>query len=83
MIGTVLFYQPGMLDGGIIEHDCNTQRSIGYYLEVLLCLAPFTKRPVKAVLRGVTNDQTDPSVNILMKIMKKAMKTIITQPKFH
>uniref|UniRef100_A0A8C5FN08 RNA terminal phosphate cyclase like 1 n=1 Tax=Gadus morhua TaxID=8049 RepID=A0A8C5FN08_GADMO len=63
--GTVLFYQPGLLLGGTIEHDCNPQRSIGYYLEGLLMLAAFMKTPLKATLKGVTNDPTDPSVDLL------------------
>ncbi|XP_033502878.2 RNA 3'-terminal phosphate cyclase-like protein isoform X1 [Epinephelus lanceolatus] len=63
--GTVLFYQPGLLIGGSIEHDCNTQRSIGYYLEALLMLAPFMKMSLKATLRGVTNDPMDPTVDML------------------
>ncbi|XP_043917060.1 RNA 3'-terminal phosphate cyclase-like protein isoform X2 [Protopterus annectens] len=63
--GTRLYYQPGILLGGAVEHDCNVQRSISYYLEGLICLAPFMKHPLKAVLRGVTNDQTDPSVDTL------------------
>lgn len=45
-----------------MEHDCSTQRSIGYYLEALLLLAPFMKSPLKATLRGVTNDPVDPTV---------------------
>lgn len=57
-----MFYQPGLLFGGTIEHDCNPQRSIGYYLEALLMLAPFMKTTLKATLKGVTNDPTDPSV---------------------
>lgn len=60
--GTVLFYQPGLLYGGSVEHDCNTQRSIGYYLEALLMLAPFMKTSMKATLKGVTNDPADPTV---------------------
>ncbi|KAM6986158.1 RNA 3'-terminal phosphate cyclase-like protein [Aplochiton taeniatus] len=63
--GTVLFYQPGLLYGGVVEHDCSTQRSIGYYLEALLMLAPFMKNPLKAVLKGVTNHPSDPSVDQL------------------
>merc|ERR1712198_510248 len=50
--GTGVFYQPGMLMGGSVTHDCSNQRGIGYYLEALLCLAPFMKTPLKAVLRG-------------------------------
>ncbi|XP_022317975.2 RNA 3'-terminal phosphate cyclase-like protein [Crassostrea virginica] len=63
--GTSIMYQPGLLIGGKIEHECNTQRSIGYYLEGLTCLAPFTKKPIHAVLQGVTNDQIDPSVDMI------------------
>lgn len=63
--GTTLYYQPGLLYGGSVEHDCSVLRSIGYYLESLLCLAPFMKHPLRIVLRGVTNDQTDPSVDVL------------------
>ena len=49
--------------GGSLEHDCSGLRGIGYYLESLLCLAPFMKHPLRIVLRGVTNDQVDPSVS--------------------
>lgn len=27
--GTSLYFQPGLLHGGVIEHECSTQRSIG------------------------------------------------------
>uniref|UniRef100_A0A8C2FXL2 RNA terminal phosphate cyclase-like 1 n=1 Tax=Cyprinus carpio TaxID=7962 RepID=A0A8C2FXL2_CYPCA len=70
--GTVLFYQPGLLYGGSVEHECNVQRSIGYYLEALLMLAPFMKTPLRAVLKGVTNDPTDPSVSVLKRGMAPA-----------
>uniref|UniRef100_H3A6A2 RNA 3'-terminal phosphate cyclase-like protein n=1 Tax=Latimeria chalumnae TaxID=7897 RepID=H3A6A2_LATCH len=73
--GTTLYFQPGLLHGKTVEHDCNPQRAIGYYLEGLLCLAPFMKHPLKAILRGVTNDQVDPSVDTLkataIPLMKK------------
>ncbi|XP_061118940.1 RNA 3'-terminal phosphate cyclase-like protein isoform X2 [Conger conger] len=73
--GTVLFFQPGLLYGGSVEHECNSQRSVGFYLEALLMLAPFMKNPLRAVLKGVTNDQMDPSVDTLkatsIPLMKK------------
>lgn len=72
--GTVLFYQPGLLYGGTVEHDCNTQRSIGFYLEALLMLAPFMKNPLKATLKGVTNDPLDPSVDLLKSTAIPLMK---------
>ncbi|GFN96620.1 RNA 3'-terminal phosphate cyclase-like protein [Plakobranchus ocellatus] len=63
--GTQLVFRPGLLLGGSIEHDCHNSRPIGYYLEMLMCLAPFTKEPLRAVLRGVTSDKDDPSVDLL------------------
>lgn len=56
---------PGSIIGGEFTHNCHTDRSISYYLEVLLSLAPFCKKPVKATLNGITNDQIDPSVDAL------------------
>jgi len=53
-----------MLYGGDVEHSCNVQRSIGYYLEVLVSLAPFMKQKLRATLSGVTNDDADPSVSV-------------------
>ena len=75
LLGTGVFYQPGMLIGGKIDHDCSTQRSIGYYLEGLICLAPFVKNPLKITLRGVTNDQIDPSVRIAIIKTKSKIDT--------
>nr|SVE75747.1 EOG090X05X4 [Daphnia hispanica] len=63
--GTAVHYEPGLLYGGTVEHDCSTQRSISYYLEPLLPLGPFCKIPLNLTLRGVTNDQTDPSIDII------------------
>lgn len=57
--GTQLKFQPGLLTGGIIEHDCCKQRSIGYYLELIFMLAPFFKKGLKITLRGVTNNDVN------------------------
>lgn len=63
--GSTLVYKPGILIGGSIEHECNLERDIGYYLEILLCLAPFCKNRLTAVLKGITNGQTDPTVDFI------------------
>ena len=43
--GTRLRYAPGVVTGGAgHEHDCGTARSIGYFLEPLVCLALFAKK---------------------------------------
>nr|CAG4643950.1 EOG090X05X4 [Lepidurus arcticus] len=73
--GTALFFQPGLLIGGNIEHDCSLQRSIGYYLEPLFALGPFCKKPLRITLRGISNDNVDPSVDTMkasgMSLLKR------------
>ena len=54
---------PGTIVGGVVEHMCSLERSIGYYLQVLVCLAPFAKQPFEVTLKGVTNDPDDVSVS--------------------
>ncbi|XP_054003854.1 RNA 3'-terminal phosphate cyclase-like protein [Hylaeus anthracinus] len=61
--GTNLYYNPGLLNGGELEHDCSLQRGIGYYLEGIMILAPFCKSPVDIKLRGITNNTIDPCVD--------------------
>ncbi|CAM4547573.1 unnamed protein product [Leuciscus chuanchicus] len=73
--GTVLFYQPGLLTGGPVEHECHVTRSVGYYLEPLLMLGPFMKSPLRAVLKGVTNDPNDPSPDLLKVTAVPLMKS--------
>ncbi|KAJ3669317.1 hypothetical protein LUZ60_011267 [Juncus effusus] len=62
--GTKLRYKPGVLIGGKnIVHDCGLSRSIGYFLEPLILLGLFGKKPLSIRLRGITNDAKDPSVD--------------------
>ncbi|CAL1685078.1 unnamed protein product [Lasius platythorax] len=61
--GTNIYYSPGLLNGGELEHDCSLQRGIGYYLEGIMIIAPFCKNCVNLKLRGVTNNTTDPSID--------------------
>lgn len=63
--GTSLQFRPGMLIGGKLNHDCGLDRSITYYLEVLMCFAPFCKEKLEISLTGVTNDDLDSSVDAL------------------
>ena len=62
LIGTILYYKPGILIGGKVTHDCNMSRLIGYYLEPLIMLAPFMTKPITITMKGITNGPTDPSV---------------------
>jgi RNA 3'-terminal phosphate cyclase-like protein len=63
--GTRLRYTPGLIAGGTVEHDCGTARAIGWFLEALLLLAPFSKKPFNVTLRGVTNDDVDVTVDTI------------------
>lgn len=60
-----IHFKPGTIIGGEFTHACHLDRSISYYLEVLLSLAPFCKKPLQATLTGVTNDQIEPHVDAL------------------
>ncbi|KAL1426701.1 hypothetical protein MTO96_003300 [Rhipicephalus appendiculatus] len=50
---------------GVEINETGTCRSVGYYLEALLCLAPFCKKPLDVTLTGVTHHPLDPSVDAL------------------
>lgn len=63
--GTSIYYNPGLLNGGELEHDCSLQRGIGYYLEGIMMLAPFCKKPIEAKLKGVTNNSIGTTYNML------------------
>ncbi|CAN1831947.1 Probable RNA 3'-terminal phosphate cyclase-like protein, partial [Linum perenne] len=57
-------YKPGVVMGGKrVIHDCGDSRSIGYFLEPLLVLGLFGKKPLEIRLKGITNDSKDPSVD--------------------
>ncbi|XAR51775.1 RNA-3'-phosphate cyclase [Bertholletia excelsa] len=62
--GTKLKYKPGIVMGGKhLVHDCGVSRSIGYFLEPLIVLGLFGKKPLSIRLKGITNDSKDPSVD--------------------
>lgn len=51
--GTTVHFRPGTITGGRFEHNCGVERSITYFLEPLLLLAPFGKVDMAATLHGV------------------------------
>ncbi|GBM32031.1 RNA 3'-terminal phosphate cyclase-like protein [Araneus ventricosus] len=75
--GTVVKYNPGLLLGGKCQYDCGIERAIGYYLEALICLAPFSKEPLDITLRGVTNNSFDPSVDAIRHSSLPVLKRFI------
>jgi RNA 3'-terminal phosphate cyclase-like protein len=65
--GTQLRFQPGVLLGGDVEHDCPDSRSIGWFLEGILPLAPFGKESLSISFTGITDGlcEIDPSPDYL------------------
>ena len=62
--GTQLRFVPGVLVGGLVNlHKCPTTKSIGWFLEGILPLAPFGKEPLEIFFEGITDGMThfDPS----------------------
>lgn len=60
--GTRLILKPGIIDsaeGLPIEHHCNLQRSIVYYLECVTVLGIFGKTTMNLTLTGNTDDDQD------------------------
>jgi RNA 3'-terminal phosphate cyclase-like protein len=54
--GTQLRFRPGVLLGGTdVTHDCPDSRSIGWFLEGILPLAPFGKESLSVTLTGITD----------------------------
>ena len=63
--GTQLRFQPGGLLGGDFHHDCPETRSIGWFLEGVLPLAPFGKENLEITFTGITDGlcEIDPSAD--------------------
>lgn len=57
--GTSVYFQPGIVYGGSIVHECPTSRGVGYFLEYMVIIAPFAKQEVALTLRGITNGHGD------------------------
>lgn len=74
LIGTDLIFKPGNLYGGELEFDCGVERSIVYFLEMLLVLAPFSKKPIGITLKGMTCDDKDVSIDMIKNANIRVLK---------
>ncbi|KAG8733354.1 hypothetical protein FRC10_000291 [Ceratobasidium sp. 414] len=66
--GTSVLVKPGIIGGGPVTHDCPLSRSIGYFLEPIVAIAPFGKKPLQLTLKGVTSDERDLSVDLIRTV---------------
>lgn len=64
-------YKPGVIVGGKVYHDCGNSRAVGYFLEPLIALGPFSKSPMNVTLNGITNDNVDISVSLFVLFSEK------------
>lgn len=68
--GTAILLKPGIIAGGTITHECPLSRSVGYFLEPVIMIAPFSKKSLDLTLKGVTTDDNDLSVSTIRRDTK-------------
>ena len=77
--GTAVKYVPGVLVGGAnLNHDCSAvkgSRAAGYFVEPLLLLMPFCKRPTSVSLRNVAT--CGGGVDVSMDHVRMAMLPLV------
>jgi len=67
--GTKLRYKPGAIEGGFeLKHECPTSRGIGYFLEPLLLISIFGKKPTEITLTGVTDSSKDLCIDTIRNV---------------
>lgn len=52
--GTSVVYRPGIIIGGQLTHNCPSSKPVGYFIEPMLFLAPFSKKKFSIVFKGLT-----------------------------
>uniref|UniRef100_A0A0M3IES2 RNA 3'-terminal phosphate cyclase-like protein n=1 Tax=Ascaris lumbricoides TaxID=6252 RepID=A0A0M3IES2_ASCLU len=75
--GSRVRFVPGIIQGGSVSLDCGNSRCISYFLEPLLMLAPFCKRPLSARLTGVTNAPKELSVDAIRSTWLPVFKKFV------
>lgn len=66
--GTSVYYHPGVISGGPVTHDCGVSRSVGYFFEWIVLLAPFAKQEMALTLRGITSGMGDLGADTLRTV---------------
>ena len=74
--GTRLRMRPGVLIGGRVVHECGASRSIGWFIEYVMLLAVFARRPTWITLKGRTNDDVDPCVDVFRQTTLPLLRSL-------
>lgn len=73
--GTTVIYRPGIIVGGSVTHNCPKEKPVGYFVEPMLYLAPFSKKKFSIIFKGCTASNDDAGVEAikwgLMPVMEK------------
>lgn len=75
--GTTIIYRPGLIIGGDLVHVCPPNKPVGYFIESMLYLAPFSKNKFSIVFKGITSSSTTSDAGLeaikwgLLPIMEK------------
>lgn len=72
--GTEVVYKPGSILGGSLNFDCGTEKSIGYFLEPILLLAPFSKLAFKLSFTGLTCHSECTSIDVIRTVFIKIIE---------
>eukprot|EP01100_Stratorugosa_tubuloviscum_P012117 TRINITY_DN55_c3_g1_i1.p1 TRINITY_DN55_c3_g1~~TRINITY_DN55_c3_g1_i1.p1 ORF type:complete len:378 (-),score=186.31 TRINITY_DN55_c3_g1_i1:147-1214(-) len=68
--GTSVYFRPGVISGGTnLTHDCGTEKGIGYFIEALICIAPFCKKETSITLTGITNENSTISIDAFRTVV--------------
>jgi len=63
--GTTVIYYPGLITGGQYTHVCPDSKPVGYFIEPLLYIAPFSKKKFSILFKGITASKTDAGIEAL------------------
>ena len=75
--GTTIIYRPGIIIGGELTHNCPPTKPVGYFIEPMLYLAPFSKKKFSIVFKGLTATENSKDAGVeaikwgLLPIMEK------------
>ena len=77
--GTTVKFKPGIVTGGSFSHDCGTAKCIGWFIEGIIPIAIFAKTALSLNMTGITNDDTDMSVDTLRNVTFPLLKNFNLQ----
>lgn len=63
--GTTVIYRPGIIIGGSHTHNCPNSKPVGYFVEPLLYIAPFSKKKFSIIFRGITASHSDAGIEAI------------------